>query len=445
MIMSVDANHHKDLIRLALPIMLGQLCIIVLSFADTMMVGRCGTPELAAAGFVNNIFNLVIIFSTGFSYGLTPVVGGMFGKGEIHAAGGVFKNSLVVNGLAGLLLTGIMGVLYMHLHLLGQPAELLPLIRPYYFILLASLVFILIFNAFKQFFEAITDVMTPMFILMTGNLINIFGNWLLIYGNWGFPELGLMGAGVATLFSRILMPLAAMVVFLIADRYRDYRKGFHDNSITRADLMQLNRLGLPVGLRMGMETSAFSLSTVMVGWIGTVALAAHQVMMTVGQLGFMLYYGMAAAVAVKVSNYKGAGEYLAVRSSVKAGFQLTLLMVVAVSLLMLGFRRSVGYIFTDSVEVAAAVAQIIIPFVIYQFGDGMQCVYANALRGISDVKMVTVYAFIAYFVISLPSAYVFAFVFEMGLVGIWLSYPLGLTSAGLMFRSRFFRTLAGIK
>lgn len=445
MIMAETVNHHKDLIRLGLPIMLGQLCIIVLSFADTMMVGRCGTPELAAAGFVNNIFNLVIVFSTGFSYGLTPVVGGMYGKGEIHAAGGIFKNSLVVNGLAGLLLTVLMGLLYMHLHLLGQPSELMPLIRPYYLILLASLVFVLIFNAFKQFFEGITDVMIPMFILMAGNLLNIFGNWLLIYGKWGFPELGLMGAGVATLISRIMMPVAALAVFLITDRYRDYRKGFNDNHITRAHLNLLNKLGMPVGLQMGMETAAFSLSTVMVGWIGTVALAAHQIMMTVGQLGFMLYYGMAAAVAVKVSNYKGAGDYTAVRSSVKSGFQLVLFMVVAVSLLMLCMRRNIGYIFTDSAAVATAVAQIIIPFVIYQFGDGMQCIYANALRGISDVKMVSIYAFIAYFLISLPSAYLFAFTFDMGLVGIWLSFPLGLTSAGLMFRRRFFRTLVSIK
>lgn len=421
--------------------MLGQLCVIVMSFFDTMMVGRCGTPELAAAGFVNNLFNLVIVFSTGFSYGLTPVVGGLYGREDYWSAGGVLKNSIAVNILAGVLLSVIMGVLYLHIHLLGQPVELLPLIRPYYLILLSSLILILIFNSFKQFFESVTDVMTPMYILIAGNVMNIFGNWLLIYGNWGFPELGLLGAGVATLFARMIMPLAAVAVFLISDRYKVYRRGFRENFITKSDTMLLNRLGLPVALQMGMETASFSLSTVMVGWIGTIALAAHQVMMTVGQLGFMLYYGMAAAVAVKVSNYNGTGDTDSIRSTVKAGFHLIFIMVVAVSVLMMGLRKDIGFVFTDSGEVAAAVAHIIIPFVIYQIGDGMQCIYSNALRGISDVKKVTLYAFLAYFVISLPSAYLFAFVFDMGLVGIWLSFPLGLTSAGLMFRRRFFRTL----
>ena len=158
--MSVPMNHYKDLIRLGLPIMLGQLGVIVLSFVDTMMIGHCGTAELGAASFVNNMFNLVIVFSTGFSYGLTPVVGGYYGKGDVAAAGGILKTSLCVNGLTGLVLTGLMLALYMCVHLLGQPEELLGLIRPYYLTLLFSLVFILVFNAFKQFFEGVTDTMT---------------------------------------------------------------------------------------------------------------------------------------------------------------------------------------------------------------------------------------------------------------------------------------------
>lgn len=439
--MSVPMNHYKDLIRLGLPIMLGQLGVIVLSFVDTMMVGHCGTAELGAASFVNNMFNLVIVFSTGFSYGLTPVVGEYYGKGDVAAAGGILKTSLCVNGLTGLVLTGLMLALYMCVHLLGQPEELLGLIRPYYLTLLFSLVFILVFNAFKQFFEGVTDTMTPMFILIAGNVLNIFGNWLLIYGNFGFPQLGLVGAGISTLFARIMMLVAALLVFLFSGRYKEFRKGFHEKSINRSDFMLLNRLGLPVGLQMGMETGSFSLSTIMVGWLGTVALAAHQIMITVGQLGFMLYYGMAAAVAVKVSNYKGGGDTMSIRNTVKAGFNLILLMALFVSLFMLLFRKSLGLLFTESAEVAAMVANIIIPFVIYQFGDGMQCNYSNALRGISDVKMVTWYAFLAYFVISLPSAYLFGFIMDLGLIGIWMSFPLGLTSAGLMFRRRFLKTL----
>ena len=419
--------------------MIGQLGIIVLSFADTMMVGRCGTAELAAASFVNNMFNLVIVFSTGFSYGLTPLVGNHYGRGECSSVGRMLKNGLAVNAAAALGLMMLMSVLYFNIHRLGQPAELLPLMRPYYIVLLISLLPVLLFNAFKQFADGITDTVTPMFVLLGGNVLNIFLNWVLIYGKLGAPAMGLLGAGVATLTARVAMLLCFVLVFFKAKRYRPYVQGFHESRINRQDFVLLNKMGMPVGLQMGMETASFSLSTIMVGWLGTVALAAHQVMLTVGQLGFMMYYGMAAAVAVKVSNYHGQNDMAAVRTTASVGFRIILVMAAMVSVPLLLFRNSIGFMFTDSAEVAAMVASLVIPFVVYQFGDGLQCNYSNALRGISDVKMVSIYAFIAYFIVSLPSAYLFGFIFGWGLTGIWLSSPLGLTTAGLLFYLRFRR------
>ena len=422
--------------------MIGQLGIIILSFADTMMVGRCGTAELGAASFVNNMFNLVIVFSTGFSYGLTPFVGNHYGRGENASVGRILKNALAVNAVVAAGLMALMFVLYLNIHRLGQPAELLPLMRPYYIVLLISLLFVLLFNAFKQFADGITDTVTPMVILLGGNVVNIFLNWILIYGKWGMPRMGLLGAGIATLTARVLMLLCFVVVFFVAKRYRPYVQGFKDAAVNRKDFAALNKMGMPVGLQMGMETASFSLSTIMVGWLGTVALAAHQVMLTVGQLGFMMYYGMAAAVAVRASNFHGQGDMLRVRENVSAGFKIILVMAAAVSIPLLIVRNSLGFLFADSAEVAAMVAQLVIPFAIYQFGDGLQCNYSNALRGISDVKMVMVYAFIAYFLISLPSAYIFGFVLDWGLTGIWMSFPLGLTSAGLLFYRRYRRSIS---
>lgn len=435
-------NHYKSLIKLGVPIMVGQLGMIVLSFADTAMVGRYGTESLAAASFVNNMFNLVIIFSTGFSYGLTPLIGRFYGRGESASVGRVLKNALGINLLVSILLMMIMGLFFLNIHHMGQPDELLPLIRPYYLILLVSLVFVLLFNAFRQFAEGVTDTLTPMCILIGGNVVNIFGNWVLIYGKMGCPEMGLAGAGVATLISRILMLAVFAIIFFCSDRYAPYRSGFFNGRLNRSDFGQLAHLGLPVGLQMGMETASFSLSTIMVGWLGTMALAAHQVMLTVGQLGFMLYYGMAAAVAVRASNFHGQGNMPEVRNVVSSGFRLILAMAAVVSIFMLLFRNHIGLVFSDSAEVSAIVAQLVIPFVIYQFGDGMQCNYSNALRGISDVRMVTLYAFIAYVMISLPAGYLFGFVLDLGLLGIWLSFPLGLTSAGMMFWLRFRRSTA---
>ena len=433
----INSTHYKALFKLGLPIVIGQLGMIVLGFADTLMIGHHSTEDLAGASFVNNMFNLAIIFATGFSYGLTPIVGSLFGKGEKEAVGRTLKNALLVNGLIGILLTLVMGALYLNIHRLGQPEELLPLMRPYYIVLLISLIFVMLFNAFKQFSDGITDTKTPMWLLIGGNALNIFGNWVLIYGHFGFPEMGLLGAGIATLTSRMLMLVIFVVLFFSGQRYRPYKEGFQEGKLNRSDFLQLNKLGWPVGLQMGMETASFSLATIMVGWLGAIALAAHQVMLTIGQLGYMMYYGMAAAVAVRVSNFHGQKDTESVRHSASAGFHLILLMAICVSIPLFLLRNEIGGWFTDNDEVTLLVASLIVPFIIYQFGDGMQCNYSNALRGIADVKPVMYIAFIAYFIISLPAGYLFGFVFDWGLTGIWLSFPFGLTSAGLMFWWRF--------
>ena len=433
-------RHYGQLASLGLPIIIGQLGIILVSFADTMMVGHYRTSDLAAASFVNNVFNLVIIFSTGFSYGLTPVVGRFFGKSDFRSVGRMLKNSLAANSLIAVLLVLVMTAVYLNVDRLGQPAELLPLIRPYYLVLLASLLPVLLFNAFKQFADGITDTLTPMWILLAGNIVNIFGNWCLIFGKLGCPEMGLLGAGISTLISRILTVVIFACIFFFSGKYAQYREGFLCGKVNRRDFRTLNRLGWPVGLQMGMETGSFSLATIMVGWLGTLQLAAHQVMLTVGQLGFMLYYGMAAAIAVRTSHFLGQNDIRNVKTAAAAGFQLILAMAAVVSALIFCFRHGIGHLFSGNAEVAAMVAQLVIPFIIYQFGDGLQCAYSNALRGISDVKSVVLTAFLAYFVISLPAGYLFGFVCGLGLTGIWLSFPLGLTSAGIMYLLRFHRS-----
>ena len=435
------ATHYKDLTRLGLPIVIGQLGIILVSFVDTFMVSRHGTNDLAAASFVNNMFNLAIIFATGFSYGLTPIVGKLFGKGKRGEAGGMFKNALLSNGTIAALLTLAMWVLYLNIDNLGQPVELLGLMRPYYITLLVSIPFVLLFNAFKQFADGITDTKASMWILLSGNVLNIVGNYLLIFGKCGLPELGLLGAGISTLLSRMAMLAISLIVFFNRKGYREYAIGFWKTGVSRMRQKELFFLGLPIAAQMGMEAASFSLTTIMVGWIGTTALAAHQIMVTVSQLGFMVYYGMAAAVAVKVSNYNGAGDTANIKRAASSGFHLITFMAVITSVLIFALRNDIGTLFTDDTSVVLLVAQLTIPFLLYQFGDGMQCNYANALRGIADVKPMMLFAFVAYFVISLPAGYIFGFVLDFGLPGVWMSFPFGLTSAGVMFYLRFRHTL----
>ena len=430
-------NHYKALFLLGLPIVIGQVGVIVLGFADTLMIGHHSTNELGAASFVNNMFTLAIIFSTGFSYGLTPIVGGFYGVRKFAAAGQALRCSLLANLLVGILLTGIMAILYLNVERLGQPEELLSLIKPYYLILLASLIFVLLFNGFKQFTDGITDTKTAMWILLGGNVLNIVGNYILINGKLGFPELGLLGAGISTLFSRIVMVLVFVLVFFSSCRFLRYKLGFIRLGWSRALFRQLNALGWPVAFQMGMETASFSLSTVMVGWLGTIALASHQVMLTISQFTFMMFYGMGAAVAVRVSNFKGQNDIVNVRRTAYAGAHIILAMGIVLLSIVFFFRYQVGGWFTDNTEVSAMVVVLMVPFLAYQFGDGMQINFANALRGISDVKPMMLIAFIAYFIISLPAGYFFGFVMGWGLFGVWMAFPFGLSSAAVMLWLRF--------
>ncbi|MGL5937916.1 MAG: MATE family efflux transporter [Phocaeicola sp.] len=431
------SSHYKELAKLGIPIVIGQVGMVVLGFADTLMIARHSTNELAAASFVNNMFVLAIVFSTGFGYGLTPVIGSLWGKGEKDSVGRMVKNSLFLNTLLAIVLLLLMTLLYFNIHRLGQPEELYPLMLPYFLILLGSIPFLTWFNTFKQFCDAIGDTHISMWILLSGNLLNIIGNYLLIYGKYGFPEWGLEGAGISTLLSRIYMTLLFAAIFFFSKRYKMFSSAFKKSLLNRKDYGYLTKLGVPIGLQMGMETAAFALSTVMVGWLGTMQLAAHQVMLTISQLCFMIYYGMGAAVAVRISYFHGQKDKVGINRSATACFHLILTMAFISVLPILLMRNELGIWFTGSEKVAFLVAQLTIPLLLYQFGDGMQCNYANALRGITDVKPVMIIAFIAYFLISLPAGYIFGFILKGGLFGIWMAFPFGLTTAGIMYYARF--------
>lgn len=429
--------HYKALLYLGLPIVIGQIGMIIIGFADTLMIGHHSTEELSAASFVNNVFNLVIIFGTGFSYGLTPIVGRLFGNKELVVAGRVLKNSLLANFLVAILLTIIMTILYLNVENLGQPEELMPLIKPYYLTLLASLIFVMLFNGFKQFADGVTDTRVAMWILLCGNVVHVASNYMLINGKLGFPELGLFGAGISTLFVRIMMFASFVFIFFFTKRYNQYRAGFRRSVLNKPDFIHLNKLGWPIALQMGMETASFSLSAIMIGWLGTIALATHQIMVTISTVSFMMFYGMGAAIAVRVSNYKGINDVQNIRYSAFAGAHIIAVMSIITSSFVFLFRHHLGGWFTDNTEVSMMVVTLVYLLLLYQFVDGMQIAFANALRGIADVKAVMLIAFVSYFIIALPIGYICGFVLRWGVPGVWMTFPSGLSCAAILMFIRF--------
>ena len=428
-------------IKIGVPIVLGQLGIVVVGLVDNIMVGHFSTSDLAAASFVNSVFNIPILFGMGFSYGLTPLVGQFFGRGDKFRVGGLLRNSLLANFMIGLFLSVVMGIMYLNVHRMGQPEELLPLIRPYFLLQLTSLVFVMMFNSFKQFADGITDTKTSMWIMLSANLLNIIGNSLLIYGVWGLPALGLTGAGISTLTSRIFMFVAFAILFFRKQSYRRYLVGYHRTTYNTGDLNVLNRMGMMVGLQMGMETALFSISGVMIGWLGTVPLAAHQVVASISTLGFMVYYGVGSAVSIRVSNFFGRGDIAGVRRATLAGAHLLGLLAILVSVFFLLVREHIGWLYTSSEDVVNLVAVLMVILVFYQFGDSLQIIFANALRGVADVTSMAVISFIGYFVIALPVSYICGFVLDWGIEGIWVGYPVGLTLTGGMMCWRFYHFL----
>ena len=432
---------YSATIKIGVPIVLGQLGIVVVGLVDNIMVGHFSTSDLAAASFVNSVFNIPILFGMGFSYGLTPLVGQFFGRGDKFRVGGLLRNSLLANFMIGLFLSVAMGIMYLNVHRMGQPEELLPLIRPYFLLQLTSLVFVMMFNSFKQFADGITDTKTSMWIMLSANLLNIIGNSLLIYGVWGLPALGLTGAGISTLASRIFMFVAFAILFFRKQSYRRYLVGYHRTTYNTGDLKVLNRMGMMVGLQMGMETALFSISGVMIGWLGTVPLAAHQVVASISTLGFMVYYGVGSAVSIRVSNFFGRGDIAGVRRATLAGAHLLGLLAILVSVFFLLVREHIGWLYTSSEDVVNLVAVLMVILVFYQFGDSLQIIFANALRGVADVTSMAVISFIGYFVIALPVSYVCGFVLDWGIEGIWVGYPVGLTLTGGMMCWRFYHFL----
>ena len=439
--MKTNTSHLLPIVRLSIPLIVGQLGVIVQQFADTAMVGHYGTAELSAAGFVGTVFNMFIFFLLGISYSTTPVVGSFFGRGEMADASGTLRESLLVNLCTALMVMLPLTWLYFHIELLNQPVELIPVARPYFLAILLSLPFLSVFNTFKQFSDALGETRMPMWVMLAANALNIVLNIPLIFGCpvIGIPPLGLLGAGIATLASRVFMAVAMGALVFFHNVYRPV-VGIPGH-VTLRGVWRLWAIGLPISLQLCLETASFNVSGIFMGWIGTVPLAAHQVMCTIATLCFQVVYGIGAAAAVRVSQYAGRSEWDEVRCVAYTAFALAGCCVLLISSGIVIGIRPLTALFTTNGEVSLMVTALLLPFIFYQMGDCLQIVFANVLRGIARVRTMMWSAFVAYVLVSIPLSYAFAFLFGLGAVGVWWGIPFGLTTAGVLFHREFRKAL----
>ncbi len=430
-------NKVREILKIGVPIMLGQACVIILAFADNIMIGWHSVNELAASSFVNNVMNFFILTELGFASGMTPIIGAFHGNGNVKGVGTTVRNGLLVNGIIGLIGLVLLAVIYLFIDSFGQEPELLPLIRPYFVIVGISIIFALGFNVLKQFTDGICKPVVSMLFLMGGNVLNIFGNWVLIYGKLGCPELGLMGAGLITLISRILMLLCFVLYIFKSEQFKAYAQAIKEALFSRVKMRHIFNMGYPVAIQMGLEASTFSFSAIMVGWISVTALAAHQVAITISQLFFLMMQGLSFALSILVSNCYGIKDYAGIHAYVKRGILMIFGTSLSLSILLYIFRYPAVGMFTDSPEVAEIAVVLFYVLFAYQIGDGIQLCFANVLRGLQDVKPIMYAAFVSYYLIAIPVAYVLGFKAGLGAVGVWLGFPIGLTLAGLFFYARY--------
>lgn len=430
---------YKQIACLGLPIVVGQAGMIIVGFADNIMVGRYSTDALSSASFVNNVFNMANLACMGFTYGITPLVGALFGRKEDGKIGTLMRNAVVLNIIYTLLVALLMTILYLNIEHLNQPPQLIPLIKPYYILALCGLLPMTLYNIWAQCSYGMKGTMMPMWIILGVNLLNVCGNYLLIYGHFGFPELGLFGAGLATLAARVMAAVIIIAIFIFAKEYKELRSGYLAAHIDKGSQTLLGRTSFPVSLQLFFETAAFSGAAIFIGWLGAIELAAFQVMLIIGTLGFCFYYSLGSATSVLVANVAGRKDYHAMRRTGYAGYHLTLLMALAASLtFIIGGRHLISFFTTDP-EVIAMCVTLIPPLLCYQLGDATQINFANSLRGTSHVMPMLWIAFISYIVIGLPSTYLMGFTLHGGIIGVFYSFSISLFLAGTLFLTFFLR------
>lgn len=448
MVQLLQKQHYKPTLKLGLPIILGQLGVILLGFVDNIMISRHALVELAAASFVNNFLNLVIILGLGFSYGLTPLIAEAFHRNKPQQMSDWFRHSLFLNMFLALLLGGIAWFLQYHLYFFNVDQDLLPVLIPYYRIQVWGFVVSMLFNTAKQFLEGTGNTTFPMYATLLGNVINILLNWLFIYGNWIFPEWGLYGAGVATIWGRIAMVVVTSGFLIGSPQYCSVVRGaFFSIRIQMKKVLSLLRLSIPVSLQMGMEAVSFSIAVVFVAKFGNQSLAAHQIVSIITTLGYLIYYGLGAATAIRVSVFRSQGNLKEARNAASASFQLALFSGGCMVIGILLFNQEISALFKADQYVTRLVSYALIPVYLFQVGDALQVIYANALRGMAQVRYLVPIAALCHVVIAPLLCFIFGFVLvdeRFQLTAIWFSFLFSLTSLGLLLY-RYFKRVTPVR
>jgi MATE family multidrug resistance protein len=433
-----QSEFRKNL-KVALPIMAGQLGQITVNVADNLMVGHLGAAALAAISLSIAIFVIFLVVGMGISFALPPLVANAHGANEPRRISRYFKHSLIVNlAFAGFSIL-CMELILPLLTFFGQDPEVVDLAAPYLRISAWSMIPIMFFQTFRCYSDGLSETVPPMIAMISGNVVNIFLNYVLIFGKLGMPALGVTGAAIGTLISRLVM--IALIILLLKRwkglwqpiRQADYKR------YRKALFKRILDLGVPTSLQLFFEVSAFAAAALLMGMISKETQAAHQIAINLAAITFMVCTGMGMAATVRVGNQLGQANLQGARSAgFSAVIQTAAFMLVAAFIFIL-FREYLPTMYIDDSEVISIASLLLIFAAVFQIPDGIQAVSLGMLRGIQDVKIPSLITFVSYWIFGLPVSVLTAFYFQMGAGGVWTGLVVGLTLSASLLTWRFHR------
>lgn len=433
-------KEYKTTFLLAYPVSMTYLSHMITGVIDSIMVGQLGADKLAAASLANTVMIIPMVFGLGMSFGLTPLVANAHGGNQSEEINNIQQSGLLVNGLIGLLI--FIGMFYGTgiFNFLDQDPMIADMAIPFLQIIAMSMIPFMIFQNYKQFADGVSLTKTAMYISVAGNMINICLNYVLIFGAFGFPEYGLLGAAYATLISRILMAIGIALAINFGGKFKEFNVRLLSRSafdMTR--IRSILSLGGPSGMQMVFEAGAFSISAIMVGWIGYKELAAHQIAISLASMSYVIAAGIGAASTIRVGRQVGAMDYERVRIVGKVGLEMSGIFMAFCGFIFILLCSYLPTLYVNDPEVIEIATVLLIISAAFQIFDGVQVAALGALRGLSDVNWPTAIAAIAYWALGLPFSYVFAFTLGFKTDGIWYGFIVGLGVAAIALTYRFFK------
>ncbi|MDG1892654.1 MAG: MATE family efflux transporter [Verrucomicrobiota bacterium] len=429
----------KSVACLALPIMAGLVGQTLMGIADTLMVGHVGLVPLASCALVVNLFHLPMVFGFGMLTSVSVFTASAFGAGDRVQSAYVFRASLWLSFSMGMVLACLLLSFVWFLPQLGQPPEVAAAAVDYLWYVAPSLLPLLLSVSGKQFCESLNRPWVPTLVMLLGVILNIVLNWMLIYGNLGCPEMGLEGAGLATLLARVWTAVALLAWVFQSHAIAPFRnQGSWWDVRNGTAFWQLVRLGMPVSVQHVLEMGAFVFAALMVGWIDASSLAAHQIIFTCVSTTFMFSLSIGQAASVRISQALGAGLRRRVLRLGWIGLSLSFFLMGCFACFFIFQGKTLVSLFIESDVVRQTAMPLLLVAAFFQVFDGLQVTAVSLLRGMQDVRVPALVAMVAYWCVSVPLGYWLAFPMGKGALGIWVGLAMGLALAAFALTYRFY-------